>query len=140
MLGLSLSHPKWDHWAWDVALLVGADALTQAEYGAPMVGAVDEEGAETMNEELLFHVEGNVASRAERLSLADAGLREREHLQEWILANPDIIGEDILVITSEFDRWLPNAVSRSNRAIRDRLDILGLDATGQLVVAELKRD
>jgi alkylated DNA nucleotide flippase Atl1 len=105
-----------------------------------MVGAVDEEGAETMNEELLFHVEGNVASRAERLSLADAGLREREHLQEWILANPDIIGEDILVITSEFDRWLPNAVSRSNRAIRDRLDILGLDATGQLVVAELKRD
>jgi hypothetical protein len=93
-----------------------------------------------MNEELLFHVEGNVASRATRLSLADAGLREREHLQEWILANPDIIGEDILVITAEFDRWLPNAVSRSNKAVRDRLDVLGLDATGQLVVAELKRD
>jgi hypothetical protein len=40
------------------------------------------EVAGTMNEELLFHVEGNVASRAARRSLADAGLREREHLQE----------------------------------------------------------
>lgn len=97
-------------------------------------------GPGAMNDELLFHVEGNVASRAARLSLAEAGLREMEHLQEWILANPDIIGEDILVITAEFDRWLPNAVSRSNRAVRDRLDVLGLDATGQLVVAELKRD
>ena len=35
-----------------------------------------------MNEELIFFVEGNAASRASRLSLADAGLNEREHLQE----------------------------------------------------------
>jgi hypothetical protein len=78
--------------------------------------------------------------RAERISLAEAGLREREHLQEWLLANPDIISADMLVVSSEFDRWLPSASSSSGRSVRDRLDILGLDTSGRLVVAELKRD
>jgi hypothetical protein len=30
-------------------------------------------------------------------------LREREHLQEWVLAHPEIIGRDVLVVTSEFN-------------------------------------
>jgi hypothetical protein len=88
-----------------------------------------------VGDELVFTVEGNKALAAQSISLADAGLKEREHLQEWVLAHPHILGQDVLVVTSEFDRW----TSRGG-AERDRLDILGLDSEGRLVVAELKRD
>jgi len=86
-------------------------------------------------DELVFTVIGNTARAATPITLAEAGLREREHLQEWVLAHPEILGGDVLIVTSEFDRW----ESRSG-AERDRLDILGLASDGHLVVAELKRD
>jgi hypothetical protein len=38
------------------------------------------------------------------------------------------------VVTTEFDRW-----ALGSERIRDRLDVLFLDSTGALVVAELKR-
>jgi hypothetical protein len=40
-------------------------------------------------DEVVFAVAGSTATAAERISLADAGLREREHLQEWVLAHPE---------------------------------------------------
>lgn len=86
-------------------------------------------------DELVFGVAGSTATPAVSITLAQAGLREREHLQEWVLAHPEMLGADVLVITSEFDRWM----SRDGREA-DRLDVLGLDADGRLVVAELKRD
>jgi hypothetical protein len=88
-----------------------------------------------MSDELVFTVVGGEALAATPITLAEAGLREREHLQEWVLANPKILGGDVLIITSEFDRW----ESRGG-AERDRLDVLGLASDGHLVVAELKRD
>lgn len=90
---------------------------------------------EAMDDELLFKVSGARASLARPISLADAGLREREHLQEWVLSNPEIIGSDVLVITSEFDKW-----SSKYGSEKDRLDVLGLGSDGRLIVAELKRD
>ena len=42
-----------------------------------------------------------------------------------------MLGEDLLVVSTEFDRF-----TNSN----DRLDILALDKSGNLVVIELKRD
>lgn len=83
----------------------------------------------------LFAVSGNTATPAEVQSLSALGLQERTHLQEWVLAHPEVLGDDLMVITSEYDRW---AGADGTRA-RDRLDILGLDAAGRLVVAELKR-
>jgi hypothetical protein len=88
-----------------------------------------------MPDELLFTVHGSVATPAERLTLADAGLRERRDLQEWVIAHPEIIGPDIMIVTMEFDRWQSSDGKNS-----DRLDILGLHTSGELVVAELKRD
>jgi hypothetical protein len=88
-----------------------------------------------MVNELVFTVEGSTAHTAKPISLAEAGLRERQHLQEWVLAHPEMLGTGVMIITSEFDRW----ESRSG-AERDRLDVLGLGADGRLVVAELKRD
>jgi Domain of unknown function (DUF4268) len=85
--------------------------------------------------DLLFTVIGNTATRASSVSLVEAGLRERRDLQEWILTHPGILGEDIMVVTFEFDRWWA-----SGSAPADRLDVLGLGSDGRLVVAELKRD
>src|SRR5690242_14205028 len=88
-----------------------------------------------MPDELVFTVHGSTAVAAMALSLAEAGLRERQDLQEWVISHPEIIGPDILIVTMEFDRWQSPA-GRS----ADRLDILGLHTSGELVVAELKRD
>lgn len=56
---------------------------------------------------------------------------ERRHLQEWIGKNSQILGEKLLIVSMEFDRF-----SNSD----DRLDLLALDEDGNLVVVELKRD
>jgi hypothetical protein len=56
---------------------------------------------------------------------------ERNHIQEWIRNTPEILGEDLLILSIEFDRFVES---------NDRLDILAMDKTGNLVVIELKRD
>lgn len=87
-----------------------------------------------MPNELMFTVRVGEAIPAQPISLADAGLRERAHLQEWVRNNPEILGEDVLIVTFEFGRW-----RASDGRAADRLDLLGLDPDGRLVVAELKR-
>lgn len=89
-----------------------------------------------MPEEQLYSVNGATVTPAKRLSLASAGLLERQHLQEWVLSHPEILGEDVLIITFEFDRWMTGAGTPT----WERLDVLALDRTGRLIVAELKRD
>ena len=87
-----------------------------------------------MAEELVFAVGKGGAQRAQPISLAEAGLRERDDLQEWVRTNPEILGPDIRIVTFEFGGWQ----SRTGTAA-DRLDLLGIDADGRLIVAELKR-
>lgn len=88
-----------------------------------------------MAEELLFRVEGSTAIPTEAVTLEQAGLKERADLQEWVITHPEMIGDDVQVVTMEFARWTS---AGGNQA--DRLDVLGLDADGTLVVVELKRD
>lgn len=68
---------------------------------------------------------------AESRLFSEVGLQERRHLQECLIAHPSALGGDIMVIASEYANW-----SQGNR----RLDILGIDSVGRLVVVELKRD
>jgi alkylated DNA nucleotide flippase Atl1 len=89
-----------------------------------------------VSEERVYTVEGSAATPATEISLADAGLKERDDLQEWVIAHPEILGPDVLVLTFEFDRWQASSGSRQ----LDRFDVLGLDHDGRLVIAELKRD
>ncbi len=84
--------------------------------------------------ELLFTVKPGAATPATQISLAEAGFRERADLQEWVRENPEILGDGVYIVTFEFDAWW----SRRGREA-DRLDLLGLDADGYLVLAELKR-
>ncbi len=88
-----------------------------------------------MPRDLLFTVAGSAATPAEPVTLAEVGLRERHDLQEWVLAHPAILGDDVLVVTFEFDRWWAAGANPT-----DRLDVLGLASDGRLLVAELKRD
>jgi hypothetical protein len=64
-------------------------------------------------------------------TFAELGVHEREHLEEWIKKNPDLLGTKLLLIASEFDRF-----DKSDK----RLDLLALDDKGKLVIIELKRD
>lgn len=89
-----------------------------------------------MASEMVFTVNGAAATPAIRVGLAEAGLKEREHLQEWVLQHPQILGDDVKVITFEFGRW----TGSGSNVERDRLDVLGVDVDGRLVVVELKRD
>ena len=86
-------------------------------------------------DELVFTVSGAEAKPVRATTLPEIGLSERYHLQEWVLAHPEILGPGIKVVTFEFDRWWA-----AGGDPLDRLDVLGLDRSGRLVVAELKRD
>lgn len=63
--------------------------------------------------------------------LSKLGVLERQDLQEWAISQPQILGEELLIVTSEYAGF---------EDVRDRLDILALDVEGRVVVIELKRD
>lgn len=86
-------------------------------------------------DEQLFRVNGSRATAAVAVSLEQAGLKERADLQEWVIAHPEMIGPDVRIITFEFGRWTTADGNRN----ADRLDVLGMDTDGTLVVVELKR-
>ena len=67
----------------------------------------------------------------ERKSFSELKLSERHDLQEWIVDNPTILGEKLLIIQKEFDGF-PDT--------NERLDLLALDENGQLVIIENKLD
>ena len=65
------------------------------------------------------------------ISFKDVGLKERKDLQEWIANNPNMLGEDLLIIQKEFDGF---------NDTNERLDLLALDKEGNIVVIENKLD
>lgn len=75
--------------------------------------------------------ETNRIMRLQKRRFGDLGFREREHLQEWLLASPEALGEELLVIQKEFDGFDDT---------RERLDLLALDKAGRLVIIENKLD
>jgi len=73
----------------------------------------------------------NRINRLEEKTFSDLGFKEREHLQEWISKDPECLGEDLLIIQKEFDGF---------QDTRERLDLLGMDKQGNLVIIENKLD
>lgn len=67
----------------------------------------------------------------EESKFSDFGIKEREHLEEWIYKHPEILGEDLLIVAKEYDGF-----DKTN----NRLDLLAIDRMGKIVVIELKRD
>jgi hypothetical protein len=75
--------------------------------------------------------------KADKLSISDEtdfkthAIMERRHMEEWVLDHPQLVGEDLLIITNEYDKF---------DKTKERLDILCIDKNGKLIVVELKRD
>lgn len=46
-----------------------------------------------------------VAEPIAEASLADFGLLERANLQAWVESYPEMLGSDLIVITTELDQW-----------------------------------
>lgn len=78
-----------------------------------------------------INLENRQSDRIEEVDFTRLGLRERRDIQEWVAANPGILGDDLLIIGKEFSGF-----DRTD----ERLDLLAVDLDGKLVVIELKRD
>mgnify|MGYP007061770020 FL=1 len=89
-----------------------------------------------MSEERLFQVNESGATPVPSTRLSQMGFKEHKDLEAWVIEHPQILGEDILIVTDQFDRW---EAATGERPL-DRLDVLGLGSDGRLVLAELKRD
>ena len=69
-------------------------------------------------------------AKVDPTSFGQEGMLERSDLQRLLRDQPQVLEEGLLIISEEFGNW-----QDSNR----RIDLLGLDAEGRLVVVELKR-
>lgn len=78
----------------------------------------------------IFTVKNDEIFVLENTTFFEQGVKERKDLQQWIKKNIAILGEDLLVIAEEFNRWDSSK----------RLDLLAVDRAGNLVIIELKRD
>ena len=85
------------------------------------------------SEPKLFRVnpQDQATDRIDEVDFGQLGIQERWDIQEWVAANPDILGENLLIVAKEFSGF-----DRTN----ERLDLLAVDDDGKLVVVELKRD
>lgn len=67
----------------------------------------------------------------EETTLSEHNILERQDIEKWIEDYPDVLGEELLIVSTEYDRF---------DKTRERLDLLAIDRDGNLVVIELKRD
>lgn len=79
----------------------------------------------------LYDKQKKVLQPCKETRFSDHGLLERQNIEQWVEQFPEILAEELLVITKEYDRFDKTA---------ERVDLLALDKEGNLVVVELKRD
>lgn len=78
----------------------------------------------------IFEIGSNSITEVPLTSFREAGLRERSDLQRLLRDHIAVVAEDVLIIAEEFGEWTES---------RRRIDLLGVDKDGNLVVIELKR-
>ncbi|MDR2166718.1 MAG: DUF4268 domain-containing protein [Clostridiales bacterium] len=79
----------------------------------------------------LIDKQSNKAIPMDKASFSELGLHERRDFQKWIVDDPKILGENLLIIAEEFAGFDDT---------RERLDVLAIDELGRLVVVENKTD
>lgn len=79
----------------------------------------------------LIDRKNNKCHKVEEKTFSELEFKERDHLQEWLAADPSMFGEDLLIIQKEFDGFSDT---------KERLDLLALDKQGNLVIIENKLD
>ena len=65
----------------------------------------------------------------QEVEFSTEGLQERYDIQEWIAADPRVLGDDLLIVAKEFSDFdKPN----------DRFDLMAVDRSGRLVISRTK--
>jgi len=64
-------------------------------------------------------------------SFPQLGMKETEHVERWIRDEPQILGEELLIVGDQYAAW---------DKTKHRLDLLAIDRHGKVVVVEIKRD
>jgi hypothetical protein len=78
-----------------------------------------------------FEHENPTIAKLETTNFGSLGILERKHLQAALRNNIEAISPNTLIIDEEFSEW-----DDCNR----RIDLLGIDRDGNIIVIELKRD
>jgi hypothetical protein len=78
-----------------------------------------------------FDKDKKTISTFRETTLKGHDILERRDLEKWIEERPELLGEELLVLTTEYDKFDKTS---------ERLDLLALDKDGVLVIVELKRD
>lgn len=73
----------------------------------------------------------NNVEKLEQRLFKELKIKERDHLQEWIAKNPEMLGEELMIIQKEYDGF---------NDTNERLDLLAIDKDGDLVIIENKLD
>lgn len=78
-----------------------------------------------------FNKESKEISLYKETDLASHKILERQDIEKWVDNYPDILGEELLILTTEYDKF---------DKTDERLDLLAIDKSGVLTIIELKRD
>ena len=78
----------------------------------------------------IYKVDINKLVAVKRTTFDQQGILERQHIQAMLRDQIDIISPDTMIVSEEFGEW-----EESKR----RIDLLGINKSGNLVVIELKR-
>jgi hypothetical protein len=78
----------------------------------------------------IYRMTGEALEAVRETTFASAGVSERNDLQRLLKSQIEIISEGTLIIAEEFSDWEDS---------RRRIDLLGVDPDGTIVVIELKR-
>ena len=70
--------------------------------------------------------EENFLEEINETTFYENDLKERQHIEEWIRKNPEVMGEELLIIGHEYDDFENN----------ERIDLLAIDKEGNLVVID----
>jgi RecB family endonuclease NucS len=79
----------------------------------------------------MYIVRNNACEKLSTKKFTDYEFKERDNLQEWIAKEPNMLGEDLLIIQKEFAGF---------DKTKERLDLLALDKNSNLVIIENKLD
>lgn len=79
----------------------------------------------------IYKFDNDSFKKVEQTQFSNEGILERQHIQNALKKQIGVIADDILIISEEFSEW-----SDSKR----RIDLLGVDKDGNIVVIELKRN
>ena len=79
----------------------------------------------------IYDKKKGIFSPTEKTDFKSHEIMERRDIEKWVTDFPKILGEDLLIITTEYDKF---------DKTKERLDLLALDKKGKLVIIELKGD